>query len=191
MITGCTATPYPLSAGYMTLRLPAGTRVRYAGDAVGIRTWAVQPCTCPKCMSAIVHGAPASHYELHPLDGDATPIIHVLHTAAIPLPRPNEIYDYRVWATPKATAAHLRHELRRAFPGVPFKVRRGRGVKRRQLTVRWRGGPDATEVGAVAAPLLADYTNPDRRLPRMITVTRGGIPHFETPTADAIHLNRR
>ncbi|MCX4784135.1 MULTISPECIES: LPD29 domain-containing protein [unclassified Streptomyces] len=181
----------PHAAGYLALRLPAGTWVRYTGDAASRRLWRVQPCTCLACMSATMHGAPASHYELHALDGGALPLVHIEYTAVIPMPVPNEIYDRHTWLPPKVTATHLRRELRRAFPGVRFSVRRGRGVKSHDLTVRWSGGPGKAEVGVIVAPLLADYTNPTRRRARPVTVTRFGFTEQGTPVVDAIHLNRR
>ncbi|WP_164837445.1 LPD29 domain-containing protein [Streptomyces sp. B29(2018)] len=63
------------------------------------------------------------------------------------------------------TAAHLRRLLRQSFPGVRFSARRKRGWR---LAVSWSGGPSRIEVATVAAPLLADYTSPERRRARPV-----------------------
>ncbi|MBZ3908238.1 MULTISPECIES: LPD29 domain-containing protein [Streptomyces] len=178
----------PYTAGYLALRLPAGTWVRHEDDET-FRMWSAQPCTCTICMSATLLGAPASHYELRTPDGNAAPLVHVRYTSVIPHLRPDELFQtYATPLTQPQTAAHLRKMLRRAFPGVRFSVRRRRGWR---LSVSWSGGPSDIEVATVTAPLLADYTTPERRRARPVTVTRFGRTAYGTPLVDVISLNRR
>ncbi|WP_329020374.1 LPD29 domain-containing protein [Streptomyces sp. NBC_01601] len=178
-------------AAYLALRLPSGTWVRRAGDAASSRMWAVQDCGCPDCVHAAALGAPASHYELRALGGASAALTHVSHTAVVPVPDPDEIFERRTMLTPKAAATHLRRLLRYTFPGVRFSVRRGRGTDRYRLMVRWSGGPGRDEVGAAAAPLLADYATPGRRRPRPIAVQHFGHTHIGTPMVDEVRLERR
>lgn len=179
------------SAAYLALRLPSGTLVRRAGEAVSSGVWTVQGCTCLECMQAMMLGASGSHYELHACGGASGPLVHVAHTAVVPILDPDEIFEHCTVISPRATATHLRRLLRRAFPGVRFSVRRGRGRDRFRLSVKWRGGPSQDEVGAVAAPLLADYATPGRRRPRPISVRRFGRTETGTPLVDEVRLDRR
>ncbi|WP_432139945.1 LPD29 domain-containing protein [Streptomyces sp. bgisy154] len=179
------------SAAYMALRLPSGTQVRRAGEAVSRGLWTVQDCTCPACMQATMLGAPASHYELHALGRTVVPLMHVSHTAVVPVLEVDEIFEHCTAITMPLTATHLRRLLRHAFPGVRFSVRQGKGPDRFRLSVHWAGGPAREAVAAVAAPLLADYATPGRRRPRPISVRRFGRTHTGTPMVDEIRLNRR
>ncbi|MCX4826653.1 hypothetical protein OG883_44235 [Streptomyces sp. NBC_01142] len=176
------------TAGYLALRLPAGTWVRHEDDKAR-RIWIAQPCACAICVSATLLGAPATHYELRTSDGYEATLVHVRHTSVVPHLHPDELFQ--VYASPLTrpqTATHLRKTLRQAFPGVRFSVRRGRGWT---FSVRWSGGPSDVEVASVTAPLLADYATPGRRRARPVTVTRFGRATYGTPLVDAITLNRR
>ncbi|GGU38793.1 LPD29 domain-containing protein [Streptomyces violascens] len=178
----------PQEAGYLALRLPAGTWVRHEGDETR-RIWIAQPCACTLCMSATLLGAPGTHYELRVHEGDMAPLVHVRHTSVVPHLHPEELFQTYPPVLPlPRTAAHLRRLLRARFPGVRFSVRTRRGWR---LSVSWSGGPLDTEVATVAAPLLADYTTPERRRARAITVTRFGRASYGTPLVDAINLTRR
>ncbi|MEW1760322.1 LPD29 domain-containing protein [Streptomyces cyaneofuscatus] len=186
--TTTVTTPGPEAAGYLALRLPAGTWVRHEDDETR-RIWIAQPCTCRLCMSATLLGAPASHYELRTYDDAEAPLVHVRHTAVVPHLHPDELFQtYPPVLTAPHTAAYLRKLLRASFPGVRFSVRPRRGWR---LAVRWSGGPSDTEVATVAAPLLADYSTPGRRRARPVTVRRFGRTTFGTPLVDAITLTRR
>lgn len=189
-MTATTTSPAsdPHTASYLTLRLPSGTWVRHADDEAR-RTWITLPCACSLCMSATLLGAPASHYELRTYDGVEAPLVHVRYTSVVPHLQPDELFQ--TYATPLTlpqTATHLRRLLRHSFPGVRFSVRRKRGWR---LTVSWSGGPSRVEVATVAAPLLADYTTPERRRARPVTVTRFGRTAYGTPLVDTVTLCRR
>ncbi|MBQ0889990.1 hypothetical protein KBZ94_34560 [Streptomyces sp. RM72] len=189
-MTATTTSPAsnPHTAGYLALRLPSGTWVRHVDDEAR-RTWITLPCVCSLCMSATLLGAPASHYELRTYDEAEAPLIHVCHTSVVPQLRPDELFQtYAPPLTLPQTAAHLRRMLRQSFPGVRFSVRRKHGWR---LTVSWSGGPSQVEVATVAAPLLADYTAPERRRAQPVTVTRFGRTTHGTPLVDAIALRRR
>ncbi|MET9779202.1 LPD29 domain-containing protein [Streptomyces sp. NPDC006367] len=180
--------PDPHTADYLALRLPSGTWTRHVDDETW-RIWITLPCACPLCMSATLLGAPASHYELRTSDGTEAPLVHVRYTSVVPVLRPDELFQtYAPALTLPQTATHLRRMLRRSFPGVRFSVRRKHG---RMLTVSWSGDPSEVEVATVAAPLLADYTAPERRRARPVTVTRFGRTTHGTPLVDAIALRRR
>ncbi|TLQ39200.1 LPD29 domain-containing protein [Streptomyces marianii] len=180
--------PGSAPAGYLALRLPDGSWVRHEDDE-SRRVWIAHSCACTLCMSATLLGAPASHYELRTPDGASASLTHVRYTSVIPHLHPDELLQpYTPPLTHSQTAAHLRKMLRHAFPGIRFSVRRRSGWK---LSVSWSGGPSATEVATVAAPLLADYTTPGRRRARPITVkTWFGRPFHGTPVVDAITLKR-
>ncbi|KFG71507.1 LPD29 domain-containing protein [Streptomyces mutabilis] len=103
--------------------------------------------------------------------------------------RSDELFPtYAPALTAPQTATHLRRMLWRSFPGVRFSVSRKHG---RMLTVSWSGGPCEVEEATVAAPLLADYTTPERRRAQPVTVTRFGRTTHGTPLVDAIALRRR
>ncbi|MEO3976738.1 LPD29 domain-containing protein [Streptomyces sp. CAU 1734] len=180
----------PHAADYLALRLPAGTWVSHEDDDDVIRrVWIAQPCACTICVSATLVGAPSTHYELHRAGDRNTTLAHVRYTSVVPHLHPDELFQ--TWASPLTQpqiASHLRKMLREAFPAVRFSVRRQRSLK---LSVRWSGGPSTVEVATVAAPLLADYTTPERRRARPVTVTRFGRVTHGTPLVRAIALNRR
>jgi hypothetical protein len=182
----------PLLEAYTELRLPDGTAVERLADGLdGAVGWTVHPCACSVCLAATWAGQPASRYELRAIgeDGPSKTMVHVQYAAVVPLPGCDEILEARpVLATATATAAHLRRQLRQAFPGVRFRVRLGRGAQRARFTVRWKGGPSRTEVGVVAAPLLADYTE-GRRRPAAITVSRFGAERQGVPVVTALNLH--
>jgi hypothetical protein len=178
----------PIAAGYLALRLPAGSWVRHEDDETR-SIWVAQPCSCTICMSATLLGAPATHYELRAADADDAVLVHVRYTSVVPHLHPDELFQtYASSLTKPQTAAHLRKMLRRSFPGVRFSVRRRHGLR---LSVSWSGGPSRVEVATVTAPLLADYTTPGRRRAQPVTVTRFGRTTHGTPLVDAISLTRR
>ncbi|MFD4526595.1 LPD29 domain-containing protein [Streptomyces sp. NPDC058470] len=189
MTATMTATAYgPHAAGYLALRLPAGTWVRHEDDETR-RIWIAQPCTCTLCMSATLLGVPATHYELRTRGGDVAPLVHVRYTSVVPHLHPDELFQTYPTVLPLPhSAVCLRKLLRAHFPGVRFSVRTRRGWR---LSVSWSGGPSDTEVATVAAPLLADYSTPGRRRARPVTVTRFGRTTYGTPLVDAITLTRR
>ncbi|MFG2211923.1 LPD29 domain-containing protein [Streptomyces sp. NPDC048638] len=178
----------PQAAGYLALRVPAGTWVWHKDDEMR-RIWVAQPCACTLCVSATLLGAPGTHYELRTGDDDMAPMVHVRHTSVVPHLHPDELFrTYPPVLPAPRTAAHLRRLLRAHFPGVRFSVRARRGWR---LTVSWRGGPSDTEVATVAAPLLADYATPGRRRARPVTVTRFGRATHGTPLVNAVTLAHR
>ncbi|MEV6425990.1 LPD29 domain-containing protein [Streptomyces sp. NPDC051662] len=183
--------PMDASAAYLALRLPAGTKVTYQGTLEeGHGQWLVSPCNCRHCTASAFFGRPARRYELLTLDGRPSPYIHVRHTSVTPVVSERE----REYATgtllPKVAAVHLRKQLRRAFPGVKFSVRTGRGKAMWELSVSWTGGPGRTAVSAVTAPLLATYGPSEERRPARISVTYAGREYHGTPLLAAIALNR-
>ncbi|MFM9452459.1 LPD29 domain-containing protein [Streptomyces europaeiscabiei] len=181
----------PLLDAYAELRLPDGTSVeRLADEPQGAVRWTVHPCACTVCLAATWAGEPPSRYELRAIgeDGASKTMAHVQYAAVVPLPHCDEILETRpVLATATDTAAHLRRQLRQAFPGVRFRVRRGKGSQRARFTVRWTGGPSRTEVSVVTAPLLADYTE-GRRRPAPITVSRFGTTRHGVPVPTSLEL---
>jgi hypothetical protein len=186
-----TLTDPTMDASYLALRLPAGTKVTYTGtlqEAHG--TWLVSPCNCRLCATETLFGRPARRYELLALDGTPSHYVHVRHTSVVPVVGEKERGYALIGVPPKVVAAHLRRQLRRAFPGVKFSVRTGRGRQAWTLSVTWTGGPTRTAVSTVTAPLLANYGRSEERYPARITVTTAGRTHHGTPRVAAITLNR-
>ncbi|MFE1190214.1 LPD29 domain-containing protein [[Kitasatospora] papulosa] len=186
-----TTTP-DATPSYLALRLPAGTKVTYRGtldEAHG--QWLVSPCNCRHCAASTFSGRPARRYELLTLDGKPSPYIHVRHTSVTPAVGSEEA-QYAVMSSlqPTIVAVHLRKQLRRAFPGVKFSVRTGRGKKMRELSVSWTGGPGRTAVSAVTAPLLATYGPSEERRPAPVSVTYAGREYHGMPLIAAIALDR-
>ncbi|MFF6829937.1 MULTISPECIES: LPD29 domain-containing protein [Streptomyces] len=182
----------PLTAAYLALRLPAGTEVTYHGTATEDHgRWTVRPCSCGRCVLAVLRGLPATRYELWAQGAQRPGVTHVRHTSVRPVVSEDELNE-TVWATlpTKYVSAHLRTVLRRTFPGVKFSVRTGQGKHAHEITVSWSGGPGRTAVSTVTAPLLATYGAGQRRRPRAVTVTVGGRTRSGMPVAAAIHLNR-
>ncbi|WP_328973615.1 LPD29 domain-containing protein [Streptomyces sp. NBC_00239] len=191
------ATARRLSAAYLALRLTPGAAVRYIGTATRFHGRAtVQPCSCGICAADVVRGIPATRYELRTTDGQPTGVSHVRHTSVVPEPTEDERMNAAIGLSTKATAVYLRQLLRAAFPGVKFSVRCGpkrakeRYLERFEITVTWSGGPSRTAVATVAAPLLAQYGNPEECRPAWVSVTVDGRRHYGEPSALAIHLNR-
>ncbi|MER0477118.1 LPD29 domain-containing protein [Streptomyces sp. Edi2] len=190
------ATARRLSAAYLALRLTPGAAVRYIGTATRLHGRAtVQPCSCRVCAADVVRGIPATRYELRTTDGKPTGVSHVRHTSVVPEPTEDERMNAAMHLSTKATAVYLRQLLRAAFPGVKFSVRCGpkrakeRYLERFEITVTWSGGPSRTAVATVAAPLLAQYGNPEECRPAWVSVTVDGRRHYGEPSALAIHLN--
>ncbi|MGW1976722.1 LPD29 domain-containing protein [Streptomyces sp. NPDC001889] len=178
-------------AAYLALRLPTGTRVTYHGtDRASHGQWTVQPCACRRCTTAAYLGLPARRYELYTADGRPGPLVHVRHTSVTPVAGEAERSEAVCTLPPKHAAAHLRGELRRAFPGVRFSVLTGRGKHWGTLSVTWSGGPGRTAVAAVAAPLLAQFGPGGRHLPRRISVSVAGRAHHGMPLISAVTLHR-
>ncbi|MEU5900434.1 LPD29 domain-containing protein [Streptomyces venezuelae] len=185
-----TLTDPTMDASYLALRLPAGTKVTYTGtlkEAHG--QWLVSPCNCRRCTTATLFGSPARRYELLALDGTPSHYVHVRHTSVIPVVGDKERDYALIGVPPKAVAVHLRKQLRRAFPGVTFSVRTGRGKQAGELSVTWSGGPGRTAVGTVTAPLLANYGRSDERYPARIHITTAGRTYSGTPRINAITLH--
>ncbi|MFG2211932.1 LPD29 domain-containing protein [Streptomyces sp. NPDC048638] len=190
------ATTRRLGAAYLALRLTPGAAVRYIGTATRVHGPAtVQPCSCGNCAADVLLGIPATRYELHTVDGQPTGVTHVRHTSVIPEPTADERMHAAIGLSTKATAVYLRQLLRAAFPGVKFSVRCGpkrakeRYPERYEITVTWSGGPNRTAVATVAAPLLAQYGDPEQCRPAWVAVTVDGRRHYGQPSALAIHLN--
>ncbi|MFD7556471.1 LPD29 domain-containing protein [Streptomyces sp. NPDC059835] len=178
-------------AAYLALRLPAGTKVTYKGTiGEGHGQWLVSPCNCRYCAASAVLGRPARRYELLTLDGKPSEYVHVRYTSVLPVVGLEELEYAAEVLAPKTVAAYLRIQLRRAFPGVTFSVRTGRGKKARELSVTWTGGPRRTAVSAVSAPLLATYGRSEERSPARIAVTVAGRVHCGMPAVAAVTLNR-
>ncbi|TLQ39179.1 LPD29 domain-containing protein [Streptomyces marianii] len=180
-----------VDASYLALRLPAGTEVTYQGTiAEAHGRWLVSPCNCRHCTASAFLGRPARRYELLTLDGKPSPYLHIRYTSVTPVVSDSERNYAACYLTPKIVAVHLRKQLRRAFPGVKFSVRTGRGKKMWELSVTWTGGPGRTAVSAVTAPLLATYGRSEERRPARISVTHAGRDYHGIPSVAAITLNR-
>ncbi|MFI8932393.1 LPD29 domain-containing protein [Streptomyces sp. NPDC053474] len=180
------------NTAYLALRLPAGTRVTYHGTQAALHgVWTVQPCACRRCAAATLLGQAARRYELYTVDGKPGPLVHVRHTSVTPVVGTAELGEAVCGALPtKYASAYLRKELRKAFPGVKFSVVTGRGKDRWTISVSWAGGPGRTQVGAIAAPLLAKFGPGDRRRPRHISVTVGGRVRTGMPRVSDVVLCR-
>ncbi|MEY9842492.1 LPD29 domain-containing protein [Streptacidiphilus sp. EB103A] len=180
---------------YLAMRLNPGTEVEYRGSqAQAHGAWKVRPCSCTGCTARVLLGFPANRYALIAADGTAGPH-HVRHTSVVPVLGEEERMEAGIWLSTRDTALHLRRLLRTAFPATKFSVRCGRrdakGLARYEITVTWTGGPTRTAVATLTAPLLATHGNSTHRRPAAVHVATGGHRHIGTPSAHAIHLDRR
>lgn len=180
-----------IADAYRALRLAPGSRVDYHGSVASIHgVCTVQPCACSACFAKVLLGLPASRYQLRTLDGGHVIARHVRHTSVTPLPSPTELNEAVIGVPTKAVAVYLRAQLRRAFPGVTFSVRTGRGKNHRRITVSWTAGPRRTAVSTVTAPLLASFDTPQRFRAQRISVRVGGRTLHGTPMVADIQFNR-
>lgn len=174
-------------AKYLALRMPPGTPVRYFGsihDKHG--HYIADPCGCSGCTRNVLNGTPGTRYALLLQDGRPSGIRHVRHTSVIPHTGARENVTASEWLPDSVTEVHLTRQLRKEFPGTDILAY----MKGSRMHIRWKGGPDETEVRTVSAPILATYAKTPSDVPWPITVAVIGRAFHGIPRVSKIEAIR-